>query len=147
MGYKFSKTSEKRMVGVHSDLIKVVRRALEISKIDFMVYQGLRTKAEQKALVRSGASWTMNSRHLTGHAIDLIPLFNGKISYHWSHYYPVADAMKQAAKELGVKVRWGGNWKYHNIASTKVSAKELHALYRGKAHDGAHFELSKRFYK
>jgi len=73
-----------------------------------MVIEGLRTRSRQKQLVAKGASTTMNSRHLTGHAVDLVPY---PIAWDWPLFYPIADAMKSAAKGLGVPLEWGGDWK------------------------------------
>ncbi|MDN0093882.1 M15 family metallopeptidase [Yersinia rohdei] len=106
----FGKASESNLSGVHPDLVKVVRRALELTPIDFKVIEGRRTLDRQRELVRAGASQTMNSRHLTGHAVDIVPLPDGKVSWEWKYFYPLADAMKQAAAELGIAVEWGGNW-------------------------------------
>ncbi|AJI88306.1 D-alanyl-D-alanine carboxypeptidase family protein [Yersinia rochesterensis] len=106
----FGKTSESNLNGVHSDLVKVVRRALELTPIDFKVIEGRRTLERQRELVKAGASQTLNSRHLTGHAVDIVPLPDGKVSWEWKYFYPMADAMKQAAAELGIVVEWGGNW-------------------------------------
>ncbi|MGP6378200.1 M15 family metallopeptidase [Yersinia bercovieri] len=106
----FGKASENNLNGVHPDLVKVVRRALELTPIDFKVIEGRRTLERQRQLVKAGASQTLNSRHLTGHAIDIVPLPDGKVSWEWKYFYPMADAMKQAAAELGIAVEWGGNW-------------------------------------
>lgn len=109
--YKLSETSLKRLAPIHADLQKVVNRAIQITAVDFTVGEGMRTLARQKELVAKGASKTMNSRHLTGHAVDLISLDkNGEVTWDWKYYYPVAEAMKQAAKEVGVAVEWGGDW-------------------------------------
>ncbi|ELM3740620.1 M15 family metallopeptidase [Yersinia ruckeri] len=108
--YIFGQTSESNLIGVHPDLVKVVRRALELTPIDFKVIEGRRTLERQHELVKAGASQTLNSRHLTGHAVDIVPLPNGKVSWEWKYFYPMVDAMKQAAAELGIAVEWGGNW-------------------------------------
>ncbi|EKN6364760.1 M15 family metallopeptidase [Yersinia enterocolitica] len=108
--YIFGQASESNLIGVHPDLVKVVRRALELTPIDFKVIEGRRTLERQRELVKAGASQTLNSRHLTGHAVDIVPLPDGKISWEWKYFYPMADAMKQAAAELGITVEWGGNW-------------------------------------
>ncbi|EKN3362604.1 M15 family metallopeptidase [Yersinia ruckeri] len=104
------KVSENHLIGVHPDLVKVVRRALELTPLDFKVIEGRRTLERQRELVKAGASQTLNSRHLTGHAVDIVPLPDGKVSWEWKYFYPMADAMKQAAAELGIAVEWGGNW-------------------------------------
>ncbi len=113
------KLDSSKLVGVHPDLIKVVKRAAEITDVPFKLTEGLRTIERQKEMVRIGASKTMNSRHLTGHAIDIVPYVDinkdGKVSstemYSWPLYYKLAKVMKQAAKDVGVTVEWGGDWK------------------------------------
>ncbi|MFU9004257.1 M15 family metallopeptidase [Proteus sp. TSJ240517] len=125
--FRLSKRSEENLRGVHPDLVKVVHRALEITDIDFMVIEGKRNEARQRQLVASGKSQTMNSRHLTGHAVDCAPLVNNQIPWNdWPYFKKVADAMMQAAKELGVDVEWGGNWKTFK--------------------DGPHFQLTHKTY-
>ncbi|HFV9291649.1 TPA: M15 family metallopeptidase [Serratia fonticola] len=106
--FSFSKRSEGNLVGVNSALVKVVRRALEITTVDFIVIEGVRTLERQKALKAAGASKTMDSRHLTGHAVDLLP-----VGGDWNNYkcwLPVLDAMHQAGAELGVRLRFGVTW-------------------------------------
>ncbi len=111
MSFILSQKSLRRLEGVHPDLVKVVKRAIQITPIDFIVVEGLRTKERQAYLVEKGASKTMNSRHLTGHAVDLAPIVDNKVSWDWKHYYPLAEAIKKAAEEVKVKVEWGGDWK------------------------------------
>ncbi len=111
MSFILSQKSLRRLEGVHPDLVKVVKRAIQITPIDFIVVEGLRTKERQAYLVEKGASKTMNSRHLTGHAVDLAPIVDNKVSWDWKHYYPLAEAVKKAAEEVKVKVEWGGDWK------------------------------------
>ena len=111
MTYKFSLRSKWRMRGIHPDLRAVMDRAIQITPIDFTVLEGLRSVDRQEQLVSSGASKTMNSRHLTGHAIDIAPLLNGKVSWDWPLYYPLADAVKLAAKEKNIPIEWGGDWR------------------------------------
>jgi peptidoglycan LD-endopeptidase CwlK len=108
--YQLGTRSISNLRGVHPDLVKVVERAIEITKQDFTVIEGLRTKKRQEELVKKGASKTMNSRHLTGHAVDITPWVDGQISWDWKYYNEVAEAMKQAARELNVPIEWGGNW-------------------------------------
>ena len=109
--YKYGNRSKKNLVGVHPHLVKVAWRAIELTTVDFTITCGRRTVKEQKRLVRMGKSKTMRSRHLTGHAIDIVPLKNGKPTWDWKYFYPVAKAFKQAAKELKVPIKWGGDWK------------------------------------
>lgn len=111
MTYKLSNTSLEKLNGVHPDLVKVVKRAIEITTVDFKVGETLRSLERQKQLVAQGASKTMNSRHLTGHAVDLYALKDGTVSWDMALYKKIAVAMLQAAQELGVDVEWGGNWK------------------------------------
>lgn len=109
-GFAFSKRSLKNLNGVHRDLVSVVCRALQLTKVDFVVIEGLRTRERQAELVRTGASQTMNSRHLTGHAIDVVPWIDGTVRWDWPPFYDIAAAMKQAAKELNIPITWGGDW-------------------------------------
>lgn len=111
MSFQLGQRSLQRLSGVHPDLVQVVRRAIQVTSIDFTVLEGLRTVARQRELVRKGASRTMNSRHLTGHAVDIAPWVNGQVSWDWKWYHPMADAMKKAARELDVPLEWGGDWK------------------------------------
>ena len=109
--YRLSTRSLSRLVGVHPDLVKVVKRAIELTPTDFMVVEGLRTLQRQKELVAAGASRTLNSRHLTGHAVDLAPVIGGKLRWDGPLFPPIAAAMKAAASELGVALEWGGDWR------------------------------------
>lgn len=101
---------EKRLEGVHPDLVRVIRLAAAESDIPFMVIEGVRDEKRQAKLVKAGASQTMNSKHLLGRAVDIAPLDSGRVSWHWPHYYPLARAVKKAAAALGVPVQWGGDW-------------------------------------
>lgn len=111
MGFKLTPADEKMLNGVHPDLQKVVERAAQLSDRQFRVLEGRRTLARQKELVARGASQTLKSRHLTGHAVDIAPLEEGRVSWSWPLYYPLAKVVKQAAKELNVPLEWGGDWK------------------------------------
>lgn len=110
MAFKLSSRSLGRLAGVHSDLVRVVERAIQITAIDFGVTEGLRTAVRQKTLVESGASSTMNSRHLTGHAVDLVAYLGREVSWDFGLYYQIAEAMGQAAQEKGVPLEWGACW-------------------------------------
>ncbi len=113
-----------RLAGVHPDIVAVVEAARQ--QVPFIVVEGLRTRERQAQLVKSGASRTMDSRHLTGHAIDLAPTVGGKVRWDWPLFYPMAKAMQDAADALGVAIVWGGDWKSFP--------------------DGPHFELDRGAY-
>ncbi len=110
MSFRLSQKSLDRLSGVHPDLVAVVKRALEISEVDFAVLEGVRSKTRQAQLFKEKATKTMNSRHLTGHAVDLGAYVAGSIRWDWPLYYRIADAMKAAAMELGTPLTWGGDW-------------------------------------
>lgn len=129
------KVSEANLRGVRPALVSVVRRAIELTSVDFRVIEGVRTEERQRQLVRNGASQTLNSRHITGHAVDCAPLVNGVIPWNdQSKFKAVSDAMFQAAKELGVKIRWGGDWNENGRSNDE------------KFYDGPHFELRRQEY-
>jgi peptidoglycan L-alanyl-D-glutamate endopeptidase CwlK len=129
--YSFGSRSENNLVGVHPDLVKVVRRALALSEYDFAVIEGLRTKEKQTEYFKSGASKTLNSRHITGHAVDLYP--SGKPT-PWARCHNIKAAMFEAARELGVSIRWGGDW-------------DMDGDYKDERfYDGPHFELLRSKY-
>ena len=107
MTYKLSQRSMQNLSGVHPDLVAVVKRAIEITEQDFSVIEGIRNIDRQRKLVAQGKSQTMNSRHLTGHAVDIAPY---PLSWDWEYFWPIADAMKEAAEELEVDLEWGGDW-------------------------------------
>lgn len=119
MSFTLSPFSRAKLQGVHPDLVRVVERAIQITDIDFRVIEGLRTIDRQRQLVAAGASKTMKSRHLTGHAVDIVPLLDldkdGKIEteemFSWPLYPRVAAALKKAAAELGIALEWGGDWR------------------------------------
>ncbi|NNC72458.1 MAG: M15 family metallopeptidase [Sphingomonadaceae bacterium] len=112
-GFALTDRDEDRLAGVHDDLVRVIRRAAETAPLPFAVLEGLRSRDRQRQLVARGASKTMNSRHLTGHAVDIAPLdAEGTISWDWPLYHKLAPAVKAAAAELGVAVEWGGDWRW-----------------------------------
>lgn len=109
--FKFSQRSEDRLKGVHPDLVKVVRRALQLSHVDFGITEGLRTPERQKQLVAEGKSQTLKSRHITGHAVDVYAYPTPAGSWDMTYYRQIADAFKAASIELKIPVEWGGDWK------------------------------------
>lgn len=102
--------SLKKLQGVHPDLVAVVTRASE-NGARFIVTSGVRTLKEQEKLFAKGATKTMKSRHLTGHAVDLAPLLDKKVRWDWPLFYLLADEMFKAAKELNIQIEWGGHWR------------------------------------
>lgn len=107
----WSTTSLAKLQGIHPDLRRVMDRALQETALDFRIIDGLRTIERQRQLVASGASQTMRSRHLTGHAVDLAPLVGGTIRWDWPLFHRIAPAIKLAAQAEGVPIEWGGDWK------------------------------------
>ena len=118
--------SLSRLEGVHPDLVRVVKKAAAMSDLDFTVLEGLRTPERQRELMKQGATKTLNSRHLTGHAVDLAPMLVGKVSWDWPLYHRLAKIVKAAAAAENVAVTWGGSW--------------------AKFRDGPHWELSWKAY-
>src|SRR6056297_1006717 len=111
MTFRLSERSLSRLDGVHPDLIAVVKRAIEITEVDFGVTQGTRTLAQQEEYVRTGKSQTMNSKHLPqsdgySHAVDVVAYIGSDIGWELNLYDNIADAFAKAAKELGVSGRW-----------------------------------------
>ncbi len=109
-GFQLSPRSKERLAGVHPDLVRVVERALQLTTQDFTVLEGRRSLERQRQLVAQGSSQTLNSRHLTGHAVDIAPLERGQPVWDWPAYRRLAEVVKQAAREENVSVEWGGDW-------------------------------------
>lgn len=108
--YSLGPRSKMRLNGVHPDLVKIVERAIQITTVDFTVLEGVRSPERQKKLVESGASQTMNSRHITGHAVDLGAWVDSQVDWSWPLYVQIAKAMKTAAKELNIPIVCGIDW-------------------------------------
>ena len=125
-GFKLGARSLRNLEGVHPDLQAIVREAIKITEVDFTVIEGLRSVEKQKKLVAAGASQTMNSRHITGHAVDLAAMVGNEVRWDWPLYEVIADAMLKAAAKLDIPLTWGGSW---------TSLK-----------DGPHFELPHKYY-
>ena len=129
--YKLSNKSLSRLEGVHPDLAKVVKRAIELTDFDFGITEGVRDLETQKRYVAEGRSQTMDSKHLIqedgyGHAIDFAVYVDGKITWGIGYYRKVVQAFFTAAIELGVQIEAGAMWR------TLV--------------DGPHIQLNKRYY-
>lgn len=126
MAFRLSQRSVRNLAGVHPALVALVHEALALSPVDFMVTEGLRTEARQAALVRVGASRTAQSRHLTGHAVDVAAMVDGQVRWDWPLYPRIARAFKAAAARQGTAIVWGGDWR--------------------TLRDGPHFELDRAVY-
>lgn len=124
--YTLGARSKSRLKGVHPDLVKVVERAIQITTVDFTVLEGVRDPQRQRTLVESGASQTLNSRHITGHAVDLGAWVDDQVDWSWPLYHKIAAAMKEAANQVGVPIEWGGDWRTFK--------------------DGPHFQLPRKEY-
>ena len=129
--FQLGPRSKMRLNGVHPDLVKVVERAIQITTVDFTVLEGVRDPLRQRKLVDSGASQTMNSRHIPGadgfgKAVDLGAWVDDQVDWSWPLYHKIADAMKEAARQVKVPIEWGGDW---------VSFR-----------DGPHFQLPRKEY-
>ncbi|WP_424829963.1 M15 family metallopeptidase [Ruegeria sp.] len=125
--FRFGKRSEDCFEAVHPDLVRVARRALEMSSHDFGIHCGLRSIEEQKILVKTGKSLTMDSRHVTGHALDAHPWIDGDIPWNdWRAWQRMATTWKRAADDLGIPLEWGGDW--------------------ARFVDGPHFQLPREWY-
>lgn len=135
MAFALGKRSLERLQGVHPDLVKVVKLAISRSDVDFTVIEGVRSREKQAENVRKGVSQTMNSRHLTGHAVDIAPLVNGQIPWNDKSYFnKQAQLMLACAEELGIAIRWGGDWNENGDWKDE------------KFYDGPHFELRRQQY-
>jgi peptidoglycan L-alanyl-D-glutamate endopeptidase CwlK len=117
---------DERLASIHPRLADVVRRAATYLPYELLVVEGIRTLARQRELVAKGASKTLKSRHLTGHAVDLAPILDGEARWDWPLFAPLAAAMKRAAEELDTRIVWGGDWRTFK--------------------DGPHFELDRNFH-
>ena len=147
-----SSRCELRLAGVHPDLVRVLRNAAAGGAV-FRVTEGLRTPERQRQLVAEGKSQTMDSRHLTGHAVDVVPLDSaGNVSWAWGLYFPLADAFRAAAIAEGVPVIWGGAWGQEMAEYATARAGQAAYVARVKEAgrkpflDGPHFELARAAY-
>jgi peptidoglycan L-alanyl-D-glutamate endopeptidase CwlK len=126
MTFSFSQRSKDKLATTHEKLQTLFNTAITNSPFDFGITQGIRTKEEQQKLFNEGKSQTLNSRHLTGKAVDIAVFVNGKLTWEFDKYKQVADHIKQVATELNIPIVWGGDWKSFK--------------------DGPHFELNKKEY-
>lgn len=156
--FKLGTTSRQRLQGVDPRLVRVVERAIQLTTQDFTVLEGVRTVATQRDYVARGVSQTMNSRHLKqadgyGKAVDLVPWAGGMARWEWPLIWPIAEAMRRAAIEQGVPIRWGGGWfrldQLGSQAAIKRAADAYTAARRAQKKaaflDGPHYEIPTGF--
>ena len=155
MAFSLSSRSRGKLEGVHPDMVAVVERAIELTKVDFGVTYGVRTLEEQKRLYESGRSQTMNSKHLLqddtsySHAVDVVAYDGSDVVWEINVYDDICDAFKQAAEEKGVAIKWGAAWSEGDIRSYPGTAEDAMMKYvdlrrsqgRRPFIDGPHFEL------
>ena len=153
MTFALGKRSMERLNGVHPRLDMVVETAITISTQDFTVFEGLRTLERQRELVRTGASKTLNSKHIEqddsfGHAVDLVPWIDGQARWEWGPIYPIASAMREAAVIHSVNIRWGGVWDRRlndlppGANALKAAVQAYSVRHPGPDFlDGPHYEL------
>lgn len=134
MVFYLGSRSVSRLEGVHPDLVRVVKRAITLTRVDFGVSEGRRSMAKQRELFEAGATKILDSRHITGHAVDLYAYVAGEARWDWPLYAVIAKAMKDAAVIEGVSLRWGGDWDGDGDSSDE------------KFKDGPHFELPRKQY-
>jgi peptidoglycan L-alanyl-D-glutamate endopeptidase CwlK len=154
MSFKLSNRSLGKLKGVHPDMVATVKRAIELTKVDFGISCGLRTVEEQKRLVATGRSQTMNSKHIPqsdeySHAVDCLAYVDGDVVWEINVYDDICDAMAAAAKETGASVKWGAAWSEGDIRAYNSTAEAAMNAYidlrrsqgRRPFIDGPHFEL------
>jgi peptidoglycan L-alanyl-D-glutamate endopeptidase CwlK len=155
MSYKLGQRSLERLEGVDERMVAVVKSAIHRTKVDFGVVCGLRTIEEQRELVAKGASQTMKSKHLDGVAVDLMAYVGSRASWELNLYDDIADAMREAAKDLGIAICWGAAWSTIDhpypldICAWEGTMEEAMKAYVKKKSDagkrafidGPHFEL------
>lgn len=156
MPFTLSPKSRAQLQGVHPELVAIVERAIVLTVQDFAVTDGVRSESEQCALVESGASRTMASKHRVqadtyGHAVDLVPYIAGRVRWEWPPIYRVAAAVRAAAVERDVALTWGGVWD-RDLRTLPADAAGLEravaeyaarrkAAGRSAFLDGPHYEL------
>lgn len=124
MNPRFSARSFNHLAGVRPELVVLAYHALTLSTVPFQITDGIRTRAEQEKLLAEGKSQTLKSRHLTGHAVDVVAIVDGKVTWDWQHYETIADAFARASSETGIPIEWGGDWKFRDGPHFQLSWKD-----------------------
>ena len=150
MSFRLSQRSRNNLAGVRPELVRVVERAIQLTKVDFAVTEGLRSPERQRELFEKGASQIAEGgKHVTGEAVDLVAFLGNRISWELNLYDDIADAMKQAAIETAVGLRWGAAWNVPDIRAWRGTMEEAMNYYvderrrqgRRPFIDAPHFEL------
>jgi peptidoglycan L-alanyl-D-glutamate endopeptidase CwlK len=154
VSFRLGAKSEANLVGVDERIVRCVRRAILITHIDFAVHEGVRTLERQKKYVATGASRTLDSYHLTGDAVDLVPYVDGVLRWEMPLCNEVARAMFEASGAEGVRLVWGRVWDTELIeldpddfdgerALYVQRYQRIHGLKRLPLDDGPHFQRVK----
>lgn len=109
--FRLSEKSLKILATVDPKLQNLIKASIANSPYDFKVIEGIRTLERQKELFAQGFTKTLKSYHLRGKAVDIAVIVNGKVTWDFKFYKPVADHIKQEARKLGYIITWGGDWK------------------------------------
>ena len=149
MSYTFSQRSKDRLEGVDEGLVKVFTDAISISEVDFGIGEGVRSLERQKMLVSAGKSHTLNSRHLTGHAVDILCFIDGKLTWDPKHYITAAEAVRETSMFLNIPIRWGGAWSVLGESPGAQAATDTYVARKrdqGKRPflDYVHFEIKEK---
>jgi len=133
--YSFTESSEKNFANVHPDLVKLARKALELSPVNFGVSEGARSVDRQRYLLGQRATQTLDSRHIPAepmgggnnlsHAIDIFPFVGGEARYDGRLFAEIKEAWDQASVLLKIPFEWGGDWKdFHDAPHFQLPVKE-----------------------
>lgn len=110
MAFTLTDADRGNLVGVDARLVQLAERLAEISPIPFKITEGVRTLARQQQLYAEKKTKTLKSKHLTGMAIDIVPIVQGRVSWQWKHYTPLIKTAKQVARDMGLRVKFGYDW-------------------------------------
>lgn len=149
MSFKLSQRSLSRLEGVNEDLVSVVKWAIDITKVDFGVTEGMRSEETQAKYVAAGKSQTMKSKHLVGQAVDLVAYVDGAVTWELNVYDDVAAAIRLGAIEIGIPIRWGAAWTIPDLRDWDGTMEEAMNDYidtrraqdRRPFIDAPHFEM------
>jgi peptidoglycan L-alanyl-D-glutamate endopeptidase CwlK len=114
--FSFGKTSRTRLATCHPDIKAVLNKAIGMSSIDFTVVCGSRDRADQDEAFNNGKSsvqWP-NSKHngFPSTAVDIAPYWPGQgiVWHRRNEFIFLAGFICGIAAEMGIEMRWGGNW-------------------------------------